>query len=62
MKNRRGADVKSREAEGPNDSSHVKPLNFVLKTKESFEEAKECIERSYLIISNISMATMHKKD
>lgn len=45
MKNRRGADVKSREAEGPNDSSHVKPLNFVLKTKESFEEAKECIDK-----------------
>jgi len=63
VKNRRGAGGKSRDAGEPNDSNHVKPLDFVQRTKESFERLlSNVLTRSYLGISNITMANMHKKD
>ena len=47
----------------PVDSSQVKPLNFILRTSESFEGLlSNVVTWSYLGISNITMVAVHKKD
>lgn len=63
VKNRKGTVNKSRETGQRSGSSHVKPLDFVLRTKESFERlSSNVLRRSYLGISNITMVAMHKRD
>lgn len=47
--------------EEPVDSNHDTPLDFILRTKESSEGLfSNILRRSYLDISSVTVASMHK--